>query len=827
MKIDSILYGYRYCLNELSNEKVDNIYSTLYDKENINFLLDKYYPGSDGKDFPYYELYSKIISHFNNRPNEGCYVCLCNKGFYHSIPSGFPGLLESNIKCPYCFKEIGAISTLNPFKKRCSIIKRDKYFRIFKDQEEIDDLKKYKDKREKLEEINYITLEEFKENYIQKLYKNDKGLPTIEQDYFKKDNKNIRNLSQVSYRFLNYILYSHLFFARLFTNLAKFDYYLPKGMNWVETLNECWILLKNELSKEGINSIEIFMNFVFKDLFEKLHEQDYIEKYEDLIDFEDKLEICIKKNIILTKEEIEKYKKLINENSNNKNSSISLLEEQYDNSNYPKDEFPYYEYFYYTKYLDEKNISEILSHMDKKKYPILNKYLEYKKNNIENNIIKDKYPLDKLNLFNTVLNLFNEKYSHLISREYAEKKILQDEEIYQDEGNRKLIDQFIKFYNRLKLIDSKGKEIELSNKNSLSDFVLDDNNDIGKSYKEIYKIYIDKQNKEIEELLEIKIIDGVFNSNCLNRINIKQIKEDEIFTFNVPEKFSFINEIFNCSYRKIIDNKFYEIYNLFEINFGFIEKNMIDILLRNKKLLNDYIIEFSYNNELFTHEVKDLITLFTKNYVINYISLDDKVIIYNFIKDNEKNKDLYKKMINDFKTLLHYLNNVKKEKENNIPGNSFIFEVIEIEKLKNNLSKEFLTIFKEKDELTVNKISELFKFYLKLIFKDIKDDIEKYQKPLEKELEKNLKKQLDNYNQKVDENIIISKNDCASAIKLFMALVLFTEEDKENKIKSNCKNVVNYLNVPDLWENQIYNDEKFIDNLNELKIINIQINQIF
>ena len=39
----------------------------------------------------------------------------------------------------------------------------------------------------------------------------------IDEDFLKKDNKQIRNLSQVSYRLLNFILYSHLFFAKLYT----------------------------------------------------------------------------------------------------------------------------------------------------------------------------------------------------------------------------------------------------------------------------------------------------------------------------------------------------------------------------------------------------------------------------------------------------------------------------------------------------------------------------------------------------------------------------------------------------------------------------------
>ena len=128
--IEAILYGYRYCLNELGsawklrrsrpNENENGIYSSIYERDNIGYLSDKYYPGSD----------------------------------------------------------------------------------------------------------------------------------------FSKNNKNTGKLSLISFRLLNYILYSHLFFARAFTNLKRFDNYLHKGMNWGEKLNECWNLLKTELSKNGINSID-------------------------------------------------------------------------------------------------------------------------------------------------------------------------------------------------------------------------------------------------------------------------------------------------------------------------------------------------------------------------------------------------------------------------------------------------------------------------------------------------------------------------------------------------------------------------------------------
>ena len=74
---------------------------------------------------------------------------------------------------------------------------------------------------------------------------------------------------------------------------------------------------------------------------------------------------------------------------------------------------------------------------------------------------------------------------------------------------------------------------------------------------------------------------------------------------------------------------------------------------------------------------------------------------------------------------------------------------------------------------------------------------------------------------------MIEKYDLENAIRLFVTLVLFREKDRENKIKNNRRNLIDYLKVPDLWDNKKFDreKEKFNENLNELKQFKIQINQ--
>jgi len=829
--IKPLLVGYRYSLNELSSQNRKGIYYSLYTSDYATCLGGCYYPGNDTKPN---NIYPSIINHFKTRPNEGCYVCLCSKGgYYHSVKSGFPGSTDLNMTCPKCSKNIGATKAGNN-KSKHSIVKRNDYYRIFKDEKEIKEIKKDPDARKKLTEINYITLDEYIKKYIINESNNEKGIYIYtDKNYFKNDNKIVRNLSQITFRILNYILYSHLFFARLVTKKNNdFDKYLPRGMSWVETLNQCWIILKNELLKENIDSIEKFMSYIFSDLFPILNEGKKIEKYDSLIKFEDKLELKIKEIIAKYKEEVIK-KKSNQKNDEDKTSFISLLKETFPSSVYESEKFPFYEYFYYTDYLNEEYINKKLKEMDENKYPVLNQYLNSKYNK-EN---KNNYSLDNLNLFNTVLNLINEEYYNKIPRDYAEKHKLKDLEIYKN--NEDLINNFITFYNKLE----NNTNLSISINNPLCDFLLDDNNKFGTSYKNIYIEFAKEQNKKLEYLLDIKIEKGVFTQNCKNRINIQQINEKEIFAMSLPKKVSFMNILFDSSYRKILDSevKSNELYKEYEINYNLIEENLTESLLRNKKLLNEdinTISSFIYNNEVFNNQVTDLITLFNKRYNHKPIDLYNQVDIYKFSQDN-KNSNLCQDIINDFIILIKYLNDKRKEKNNeNIIGdkakednkdnkeNDFkiteetkIYEIVN--KLKDSFSNNFIRIFENKDNLTIDKTSDIFTYFLKLNFELVMDELKDYQENLDEES----KKKVENYSEK---DHPIKKEDFACAIRLFTTLVLFLEKDKEDKIKkikNNRNNLVNYLKGSDLW-GDIFTHSDFNKNLNELRDFNAKISQI-
>ena len=133
--------------------------------------------------------------------------------------------------------------------------------------------------------------------YIDICFSKEVGITVVDDNHFKKDNKAIRNLSQISYRLLNFILYSHLFFGRLYTENKHFDEnFLPKNMNWMSVISEAWLHLKSELMKEKINDIELFMNYIFFDIYNILNIKK-IDTYNKLINLENEIEKIISQKI--------------------------------------------------------------------------------------------------------------------------------------------------------------------------------------------------------------------------------------------------------------------------------------------------------------------------------------------------------------------------------------------------------------------------------------------------------------------------------------------------------------------------------------------------
>lgn len=142
-------------------------------------------------------------------------------------------------------------------------------------------------------------------------------------------------------------MYSHLLFYKLYKETKIFDKYHSDKMNWIQVISECWAMIKYELNKLGINSIDLFMNYIFSELFSALNKHKIINDFNVLDEFEKNLDILIHKKIDIF---INDYKTL-NKSMNDSFSFQGFIEEEYDNLN--DKEYPFYNYFYYSEYIDE------------------------------------------------------------------------------------------------------------------------------------------------------------------------------------------------------------------------------------------------------------------------------------------------------------------------------------------------------------------------------------------------------------------------------------------------------------------------------------------
>ena len=245
---------------------------------------------------------------------------------------------------------------------------------------------------------------------------------------------------------------------------------------------------------------------------------------------------------------------------------------------------------------------------------------------------------------------------------------------------------------------------------------------------------------------------------------------------------------------------------------------MTDLLLRNAKLFDNSIINFVYANEDLEIENKNIITIFNNEYEIENINLADKIILYKFYQENLENENLFKTLFDDFIQFILFLNYNKKllkdETKNAliIKDKDKISDTFKI--LGQKVSDNFKKLFNDQESLTISKTTFLFEYFRNLIFARIKSQFKTYQIELEEEKKKLI-------DQNLEEQKLITKEIFKSAIRSFIILYLNLENNKENNIKNNQNNIINYFDIPDLWEKMVYTSRDFHKELNNLKKSNI------
>ena len=796
-KITILLYGLRFVLSILvhSKEKKDGFYFDLITKNISAAIESSFIPGN----FPNYNLKMESFNQIKKllilgKDSYGAYLCSC--GYHYSIDKcTFP---TREFQCPNCQQMIGG--------KNHKIVRREGHIRIFFDKESM--MKKlkhsYADK-----EVPYKLLSQLEEEVNKEKNELFKGLKAPKKKIFIKRQEKIRQMDEISYRFLNYLLYSFLFYSNIkdFIKSKNLNKYLVKHMTCFEMMEKDWEIMNDILENVPV---EIFLNLIFEDIINKLINCPNLKIKEESLKFEKEInDIVVSK--IKDKELIKELNKKNNDIINiNPNSIKAIIQELYSYDKYNEKEYPDLKYFNMSDFPSKEHfILKFNSReINKEKYPILNTIINNDTLITKIELMKDLPIINKV--CNYMINFVSFRYSRDEAKNILIKKEIQDQEIINS------IDEFINIYKKIRpYIKQQGCHefgdlfIDLKDNLYLNNLCVDSGElGFGLVLLAIYEEMSQWQNSFIDSVINspnenLKDYKELFNS----KIMIQDCEEEHILNFpnlnfnfkeenkNKDERINLMETIINNSIRK--ENEV--IYDYDEIE----DYLAINILPKIKSFKSEYR-KVIYQYECFVGDRSSIIINFIEKYEQRELNDNEMKNIINYIIDNKNNK---KFNIKNILFSIQVLIDVILDKSPN--KNESLYRILkDIENNPNiEIIKNFFENLNEMNEKNENKIEEENNYFnvgslisvidiLELFcWENIKNNLDK--RYLE-EINQNIKMQFDSYydNNEEKNNKIIKKIDLCSAIRKFISRYLSGKSEENISPRSKLKS---YLVNLELW----------------------------
>ena len=763
----------------------------------------------------------------------GYYIC-SNCGFLYRVePCTCP---TEEMDCS-CGKKIGGLN------ERCT--KMD--IRVFPDKAALDSGKKNNSFISK-------TLEQFKKEDVDK-YLNQKSKGIIENYRYNEflSNDPVRNLHNITYRLLNFILYSHLLAAYILDYLSekemeKFMLFMNyEKISLFEVIIKDWEKLNTYLKEIGIENIQIFFNLHFDKIINFMNECESSDSENEFDIFEKKVNDYIL-SIINDKNNIKninsEYHKLNEELSKKNPQSIKeIIQQNYHPSIYSQTKYPNIEYFCISEIytLDTFRTAFNSFPENKEKYALIN-ILINKNNEIGKNARKMQYLKD----INKLSNLLSEKYSLNITREEAKKVSLKDKindiiEYYNEKNPSNKISEeifisdyikpFIEKWNEIKEhavqygcfflrdIDKGEKPLEMNIEQSLIYFLVNRGDIEGSFLAAAYDYFISSQNRFIEKIiLNEKGILKNYELQLEQEIYIQDATDDEILHITENNDNKLLSLAKDSSMRNIFeddDDEFnYKNYNNIIYNYDYIEEELAKEILPGLKKFRTKIKFVPFRYEGFRDENSSIIYDYKYKYEQRELTDDEKNNIQGFANRNKDNKFI-EDVFSSLQILMKEINN------NNYNQNELIYDIIEKMSKFIKLNDQLVDLLKtyknfgDKKSFTLMTLVAIFEFFEKLCWENIKKNIPPDYKL---EISEDIKKHVLNYfkgNKK-----LIDKKSFASALrKLISRYISGLRHDVDINSKIGLKA---HMFREDLWDNKIIENESFkneIENLCKNEII--------
>ena len=838
LKIKVLYYSLLFVISIINSPKnknksnVEYFYQNLTTKNISSFIDNNYMPGN----FQFFNLKMKSLPEIKENLKRdplkyGAYICSC--GYHYTIDKcTFP---TREFKCPICQKLIGGT--------HFNLVKREGHMRIFLDEQSRTtklSKKKFQDKY-----VPNILLEQFENEINEQKKELIKGIKATDigiDGFLTKDEK-IREMNDITYRFLNFVLYSFILYGNIsgFIKEKNLANYCFENMSCFNILEKDWEIMETLLDK---TPVELFINLIFDEVIEKLINCQKFNRKEEAIKFEKEINNII--NAKIKDQNLITVFKQLNDNviNMNPNSDNAIIKEAFPYTKYNENNFPDFKYFYIFEFPSEEHFIKNFNSKDKNKdkYPILN-------NIINNQEIREKLELLKyLPKINKVLNYMINFVSFKYSRDEA-KNILVKEEI-KDEEFISLLTEFIPIYKKIRpYITQEGchefgklyQEININNV-LLNDLCVDSGEmGFGLVLLAMYKELASWQNAFINEVtnsenIQLKNYKNLFNS----KIMIQDCELEHILDLpNFNSEIVLRNDKNATLFEMIVDNSMRK-ENEVVYNYDEIEDELASFILTKIKGFKEEIRKVVYQYECLSGERSSLIIDFMDKYQQRDLTeIELNAVIYYIMSNKNNNKFDMKNFLISLQVLMDIildespsineaLYSILETKDNlpyiDIDKNFFKgvlqnikqFETFEefSENINNNINNNYLTI---NCLINLIEIVELF------CWENIRNNLDKkYFENITDKMKLFFDDLAPNRDEVQGDEFVITKLDLCSAIRKYLSRYLSGKSEENINPKNLLKS---YIIKAELWSNNY--DENDIEN--EINIIfancEIQISQ--
>ena len=830
-QFEIFMYALRFVINSSQFNKNNFYYNLLTQKckENIN---NNYIIGT----LPFNNIFLKSYYSLNvllRTPTPtptGYYICTC--GQYYTL---------GNCTCPS--------STFNCYNSNCKLkisgtghrllgpeAGQTDHWRVILEEKD-KKVTSYAEIEIRAGKIPCIFLDEYKKRYVDKyINQQPKGIKKEETEDFIERKDGVRTLDELSFRLLNFVLYSHIFFSNILENITDDDVklYTHGDFTCFRTIEKTWEMIENILNEKGINNIKSFMNIIFDkfgELFSSIKDVSTIEIRQNL-------ETEIRKYI----DELIKNKEIYIELENNynkynekmkgsdPNSLIEILSENYspfDEEIYKDENYPNMKLTLISKYPNMIELERFLGMQPdySKNFCLLNQVL----------ISNEEYGLiENVENINKLVDYLFKKYNNKIERDKA--KTLKIKECFENENfeeiKNNLLEPYINSWNKIKskctkyLCRPDMPELNITMDHTLIHFLPDDGELYGGMYlASAYKNIIDWQNSFID------IVISSIGPHSLLKSYLSQLNQEIYIQEATDEDLVKINKnIYNKVQDMIKQYSMRDIFNNGKINFKdfkksikfdleSIESDLGRIILPGLKKFysndRDEPIKFvTYLYETFRSSRSSIITNYNKKYPSRELTEEEQKLLYKFV-GNKKNQtqNFTKDILVSCQILIDFIQKENFNKNESI--HSIIKKLPEYIQIDESLKDFFTKNYEEdndKNEYNMYSINTLINIYNLIEFicwNQFKENLNnQYQLHLKDEVKKEIKEYLDN---EINENNLIKKQDIANAVRRLISRYLSGKRGDTDI--SEYKILFDYIQRQDLWRANLPENDDFFNEL--------------